>query len=267
VNRSFVKLIRGPALDDLLENEPNAYLLGTKIATRARYCDAINDGLEIGEAWIGDHASCGLTRAEYRTALKVLKRRGIITTRTASFRKGGGTIAKLINSDIYDVTPEPGAGANSQLNRQLTTSLQPQTRRIEGYKEEEASKVKKIGPDRAEVEQYGKEKDYPEWMVQEFYEFNTGNGWPIRDWKSACDSFIRNKILRGDAPRDSASPPKRIYYRQYSEALKGVGRVREELLYLKDESERPKFQAELQAHQAVIDAYENQGKAPAEVAA
>lgn len=93
----------------------NAFILLTIIAHRARRNDnSINEhNLELGEALIGDYATCGMSEQEYRTAKLQLTRFKIITTRATT----KGTIAKLTDTSIYDINIDE---ANEQDNGQVT---------------------------------------------------------------------------------------------------------------------------------------------------
>jgi len=100
MSETFIKLKRSSETLELLKY-PNAFTLGAQIALRAnrRGPDYSAYKLERGEALIGDHKSLGMTRGEYRWAKKILKR-----IRFASFRTTNrGTIARLINSGIFDI--------------------------------------------------------------------------------------------------------------------------------------------------------------------
>jgi hypothetical protein len=103
MGKSFVKLIRGRTVEDMLEHDPPAYHLVTVIALRANRTNKINIlGLNPGEALIGDYRRYGMTRQVYRGALRRLKKRGFVTTRATS----KGTIAKLVDTRIYDINVE-----------------------------------------------------------------------------------------------------------------------------------------------------------------
>ncbi|HEY3756232.1 MAG TPA: hypothetical protein VGL42_08790 [Opitutaceae bacterium] len=103
--RGFVKLQRTRETDELLRDR-NAMALLTLIAIRARFTngpDPIN-GLEFGEAQIGDFEECGLSRKEYRCALKRLVHRWkLISARTID---GEGTIAKILDSRVFSLIDE-----------------------------------------------------------------------------------------------------------------------------------------------------------------
>lgn len=131
-NNGFIKLVRGEELLDILKQHPNAFLLLTLIAARARRTESMITGLKTGQALIGDYRACGLSHQKYRTAIKQLESINLITTKTTN----KGTVATLCNSDIYDINPDDG---NSQSNTGLTTDQQtdnkPPTTNKEGKNE------------------------------------------------------------------------------------------------------------------------------------
>lgn len=130
----FIKLSRSERTQWLLENHPNAFLLLTAIALRARRTTNSPDGYHIGECHIGDYKKCGLpSEKAYRTAknkLVKLKLIEIIETcrsrNVSKYLKGRpksqenarlcqngateratyGTKVKLLNSEFYDINPE-----------------------------------------------------------------------------------------------------------------------------------------------------------------
>ena len=94
---------RGEETEYLLR-DPKAFALLSLIASRARCFDSERlDGLKKGESLIGDCEAAGLTRGQYRAALKRLVAHGYITIRVVrSVRAGGlGTIATLANDSIF----------------------------------------------------------------------------------------------------------------------------------------------------------------------
>ncbi len=68
----FLKLSRSEETKYLARKHPKAFILLFFVAERARRQNGLPDGLSIGECHIGDHQNMGLTRQEYRTALKTL---------------------------------------------------------------------------------------------------------------------------------------------------------------------------------------------------
>ncbi len=113
MNHGFIKLNRSGETLELL-NDPNAFVLLTVIALRARRTDEFNvHNLRCGEALIGDFKRYGLTERQYRTAMKHLSQWGLArftpTTR--------GTIAALVDHRIYDINDVPGDGPPSNGRR------------------------------------------------------------------------------------------------------------------------------------------------------
>lgn len=87
--------------DTLQSRHPNAFLLLSQIARRARFTECKITGLKVGEAEIGDWKRAGLKSENvYRTAKSVLQKAGLVAFRTTN----KGTIATLCNSAIYSVT-------------------------------------------------------------------------------------------------------------------------------------------------------------------
>lgn len=91
------------------------FVLLSVIGMRARRTPDAVFKLEIGESLLGDWASYGMTRQNYRTALSNLKSWGLVTTRSS--RKG--TVAKLANTEVYDINAVAESG---QGNHKLTTN-------------------------------------------------------------------------------------------------------------------------------------------------
>lgn len=130
---TFVKLIRSDEMRYLARKHPNAFILLTFIAERARRENGLPDGLSIGQSHIGDHKEYGLSEKEYRTAKKVLVARNHIeiieTCRTRknkivqikSYIEGNvekraderatksttvGTLVKIISLTVYDINSD-----------------------------------------------------------------------------------------------------------------------------------------------------------------
>lgn len=106
--RRFVALHQSEEAAELLKRHPNAFLLLTQIALRARWTDCRISGVKAGSAEIGDWKAAGLaSEMVYRQAKKTLERLGL-----ASFRgTNRGTIATLLDSTIYSVS---GQQSNDQ---------------------------------------------------------------------------------------------------------------------------------------------------------
>lgn len=102
-------------LMEMLISKPNSWAILSLIAYRARRSDCARTGLKTGEAMIGFNKSLGMTRQNYRTAIANLQNMGVITTKTTN----RGTIARLINSEVWDinevgVTNKPTIEGNQQ---------------------------------------------------------------------------------------------------------------------------------------------------------
>lgn len=117
----WIKLNRGPATDELL-SDPKLFALLALIALRARWNDTPSiHGLEIGEAFIGDHETAGLTRQEYRSRMQKLKSLGFSTTKPTN----RGTIVKLINTGVFN----PLDDSSNQQTNHPATNKQPLTKK------------------------------------------------------------------------------------------------------------------------------------------
>jgi len=100
---SFVKMNKSQETKELMK-DPNVFMLLAQIASRAKRTNDFSiHGLKIREALIGDFESIGLTRGQYREAIKrAEKYNQIATIRTTN----KGTVVKLINSDVFDINQE-----------------------------------------------------------------------------------------------------------------------------------------------------------------
>ena len=113
MNKGFIKFNRSEDSKEIIKR-PNELALLALIAWRAKRTNSISVlGLEPGEALIGDYKSCGLTQQKYRTAKKNLEKWGIITTKATN----KGTIAKIINTKVFDVNIET---ANDRIDETIT---------------------------------------------------------------------------------------------------------------------------------------------------
>lgn len=110
---------------ELLRNT-KAFSLLTHIALRAKRTTEFNiQGLIVGEALLGDYINYGMTRQEYRTALRNLNKWGFITIRTTN----KGTIARITDNSIYDINEETQQPARQPTANQQATTKQPSTNR------------------------------------------------------------------------------------------------------------------------------------------
>lgn len=125
MDRGFVKVMRGSRTMELLKDN-TAYCLLTQIALRAKRTADFNVcGLSVGEAFLGDYKSYGMSRQKYRTALKKLRKWGFITTRITN----KGTITKLIDNNIYDINEELQQPSEQPPSNHQATIKQPLTRK------------------------------------------------------------------------------------------------------------------------------------------
>ncbi len=111
---SFVQFNReSEALEELLSNGYHMeFALLSIIAKRARWSESkTSNGLQFGEALIGDYSTYGMSRQQYRTAKENLVKLGMITSRPTS----KGTVVKLEDSSIYTINSDSA-------NHQPTTS-------------------------------------------------------------------------------------------------------------------------------------------------
>jgi len=99
MNNSWFKAVRSPDVLELIKVSPQAFNLAFVIAYRARYTEGFNcDGLEQGEAMLGDHKSYGMSARQYRTAKQQLAKWRFATFKTTS----RGTLGKLADTRLFD---------------------------------------------------------------------------------------------------------------------------------------------------------------------
>ena len=121
-----IKFIPSEKSEWLIKRSHTAFILLCIIASKARRACESKDGLEIGEAYIGDWKSYGMSEQNYRTAKKILCQLNIIkiveTNRTRKRSTTGltteGTKVKLLDSVIWDINYEE---TNDRTNDCLTT--------------------------------------------------------------------------------------------------------------------------------------------------
>ena len=103
MSEPFLKLMKTKETKELIKSAPNAFLLLTQIALRAKRTNDFNvHGLKSGQALVGDYKSIGLTERKYRTAKAQLETWGFATFKGTN----KGTIANLINSSVFDINEE-----------------------------------------------------------------------------------------------------------------------------------------------------------------
>lgn len=148
-SENFVKFIRSPESKLLRENYPNAFLLLSLIAERARRYAGHPDGLQIGDAILGDFKAAGLTRSKYRTAIKKLEKLKHIEIiwNGKKFRKTRNltinltiksTLVNLLSSTVWDINSEQVSQHVSQhVANRSPTDRHKQERIRKNKKEEE----------------------------------------------------------------------------------------------------------------------------------
>ena len=95
----WFKAVRSREVIELIRANPNAFILAYVIAHRARFHDGFNaDGLERGEAMLGDFESYGMTERQYRTAKEQLTKWHFATFKTTN----KGTLGKLMDTRLFD---------------------------------------------------------------------------------------------------------------------------------------------------------------------
>lgn len=123
---AFLQLITDTEdLERILYERPTAFALLSLIAKRAKRNNNDQSDLKICEAMIGDFQAYGKknTRQSYREDVKYLQKAGYISIRTTK----KGTIAKIINQNLFNINPEVPDGEkvqnyNQQRNHQKTKS-------------------------------------------------------------------------------------------------------------------------------------------------
>lgn len=140
--KGFIKLQRFEDVELLMVKHPNAFILLTFIALRARR--ELDPHLILGtkqlEALIGDYEHMGLTEQEYRTAKKQLAKFGIVTFKVTP----KGTIAKLVDKRFYDINEEkPNGQSNTKVTDKATGNQQATNGQLTTKEEERSKEVKK----------------------------------------------------------------------------------------------------------------------------
>jgi len=185
----FIALHRGDEADALLANHPTAFLLLLQIAMRARFLetDCPVTGLKAGQAFIGDWKNAGIHSVmAYRHAKKILVRFKFATFKGTT----KGTVATLIDSRIFSLTPETGT---------YTATHKEHTRNTRGTTKEQCNNVtrKQCSKKRGTLEEitaFCIKIGLPATDGEStFYKWQ-GNGWmnkgrPVGDWQATIQSW------------------------------------------------------------------------------
>lgn len=122
---TFIKAIRSETAS-FLDFNPNANHLLNVIARRSRRTECKLNNLSVGECFIG-FKSVGLTEQQYRTAKKQLQKIGLVSFRVARKLTGGVTsgvtVAKLMDSRVYDINIDEGNATVTPTQRQPNANL------------------------------------------------------------------------------------------------------------------------------------------------
>lgn len=112
----WFRAMRTPEALELIQADPLAYVLAAIIAHRGRYNVGFNaHNLGLGEALLGDYRSYGMTRQQYRTAIKHLTEWHFATFKSTN----KGTVGKLIDTRLFSIFR---VASNQQENQQPTNS-------------------------------------------------------------------------------------------------------------------------------------------------
>ena len=126
-----------PEFQALISQRPTAFVLLAIIADRARKVPLkVDDGNEVGEAFIGDYVTYKSTPQGYRTDKKYLEKFKLVTFRTTN----RGTIAKIVNSSIFDISRT--SSTNKLTDPQQESSYQIVTKQEVRNEKEEESQAK-----------------------------------------------------------------------------------------------------------------------------
>lgn len=120
---TFIKYIRSEAARTLNSKPIPNHILSV-IAQRVRYTPDPVNGLEPGQCFMGDYATIGISRQQYRSGISNLQKWGYITIQATN----KGSLVTLIDSDIYDLGAENQPADqpdNNQRTNQRPTNKQP----------------------------------------------------------------------------------------------------------------------------------------------
>jgi hypothetical protein len=153
---TFIMLKRSEETLALATNDPNAFTLLSLIALRARRTNIYNKhNLKIGEALIGDYATLGMKRGQYREATKRLTKHGFITIKTTN----KGTITTIVDTRVYDINiDDDNHQPNHQATIQQPSNNHPTTTNKNVKKENNANNEKEVEGFQEFWEAYPKKK-------------------------------------------------------------------------------------------------------------
>jgi hypothetical protein len=206
---------------ELLKSEPNCFRLAAFIAFRSRWREGFNaHGLGQGECFLGDFRNYGMTEKEYRGAKQKLEKWGFAAFKRAGKGRMSGTIARLVNTLLFDTTPpqrggqKGGQGGGSRADVGRIKGGKQNLKEVKNYKEEgkgasatptafeipsqedversssEPAKAKREIPDLAAVKSRAAELGMSANEAETFFHHYEANGWrvgknPIVKWRAA----------------------------------------------------------------------------------
>ncbi len=118
---TFVKAMRSEEAA-FLDTNPLANHVLNVIARRARRTPDPLNGLQIGECFVG-HKGLGLSEQQYRTVKKNLTKWGFVEFKKAERVTDRGTVAKLLNTDVYDINEDDPNGSLTEEQRKANDKL------------------------------------------------------------------------------------------------------------------------------------------------
>ncbi len=204
--------------DWLAANHPNAFILLYFIARRARRIPGLIDGLEVGMAKIGDWEKIGLSRQNYRTALKILTIYKFVeileTNRNRKKSTTGvtteGTLVRLLDTRIWDINQE----TTNHRNNHCPTTAQPLPNH-----EEERIRIISSKEDNKNIAQTAKRLRAKDSLIFNFekWEFEGITEKDIDDWKLMYPHIdIKVETLKASQwLKNNQSKSKRQSYRRF----------------------------------------------------
>ena len=100
-NRGWFKAMRFAHWPELVRTNRAAFIVVFIVAYRSRWNETMNlTGLHFGEAFV-DYQAWGLSRQEFRTGVRMLKKHGLLTSRSTS----RGNAYRLTGTQLFEVLP------------------------------------------------------------------------------------------------------------------------------------------------------------------
>ncbi len=137
-NKYFIKFMEHSSeFYELIRQRPSAFVLLALIVDRSRKVSLdINDGIEVGEAFIGDVEKYKATPQSYRTDKRYLEKFKLVTFKSTN----KGTVAKIVKSSIFDISRT--TPTSNLTNQQQSSNIQLTTKQEERSNKEEESQAK-----------------------------------------------------------------------------------------------------------------------------